>query len=156
MKRTLAVLDQLVRREAVRARIDEAVKEVERRLVANPGAQMAWETVPLSLYDPGLPETIRSSWVFILRAGATTGAERHPNSRQRTLSYRGAGILMTMEGGRWRSHRLVSDPGAPPGKRWTSIPPNTWHQAVVPGANWVVVSFHTALADELIEERPRD
>jgi hypothetical protein len=25
----------------------------------------------------------------------------------------------------------------------------------VRGANWVVVSFHTAPADELIEERPR-
>ena len=28
------------------------------------------------------------------------------------------------------------------------------HQGVVPGANWVVVSFHTVRDDELIEERP--
>ena len=36
-----------------------------------------------------------------------------------------------------------------------SIPPNVWHQAVViEDKDWVVVSFHTVPADELIEERP--
>src|SRR5437867_6948381 len=105
-RRTLSVLDRLVGSEAVRGRIDAAASRLERRLQADPGAPMAWETVPLSLYDPGLPGTIRSSWVFVLRAGAATGAERHPNSHQRTLSYRGTGIFKTMEGGRWRSHFL--------------------------------------------------
>jgi hypothetical protein len=154
-KRTLSVLDRLVGRVAVRAFIDAAARRLERRLLAEPGAPMAWETVPLSLFDAGLPETIRSGWVFILRAYATTGAERHPNSHQRTLSYIGRGDLQTMKNGRWTSHPLVSDPEAPPGKRWTSIPANTWHQAVVCGGNWVVVSFHTVPAEQLIEERPR-
>jgi len=154
MSRTLAVLDQLLRRSAVRAPIDAAVGRIEQRLHADPGAQMAWETVPLSLFDPGLPGTIRSSWVFILRAGAVTGAERHPNSRQRTMSYRGAGDLQTMVGGRWRSHALVSEQDVPLAKRWVSIPANTWHQVVVPDGHWVVVSFHTALEEQLIEERP--
>jgi len=153
-KSTLTVLDQLLQSAAVRAPIDAAVGPLERKLAANSSAQMAWETLPLSLFDPGLPETIRSSWVFILRGGAVTGAERHPNSHQRTLSYRGAGDLQTMEGGRWRSHALVSEPGAPLGERWVSIPANTWHQVVVRGGHWVVVSFHTAPAEQLIEERP--
>lgn len=39
-------------------------------------------------------------------------------------------------------------------RRWASIPLNVWHQAVVFHKNWVVVSFHTALTHELIEERP--
>jgi len=153
-KRTLTALDRLLRRAAVRASIDAAIGPLERRLLADTGAQMAWETVPLSLYDPGLPGTIRSSWIFILRSGAVTGAERHPNSHQRTLSYRGAGDLMTMERGRWRNHALVSDPGAPLETRWVSIRANIWHQVVVRDAHWVVVSFHTAPADQLIEERP--
>jgi hypothetical protein len=153
-RRTLTALDRLLRRPAVRAPIDAAVGRIERRLHTERGAQMAWETVPLSLYDPGLPGTIRSSWVFILRAGAVTGAERHPNSHQRTMSYRGAGDLQTMIGGRWRSHALVSERDAALGKRWVSIPANTWHQVVVPGDHWVVVSFHTAPAEQLIEERP--
>ena len=38
--------------------------------------------------------------------------------------------------------------------RWVSIPPNTWHQGVVPDANWAIVSFQTVPEDELIEERP--
>ena len=143
-----------MRRPAARVRIDEAIVRLERLLRADAGAQMAWETLPLSLFDPGLPESIRSIWVFILRAGAVTGAERHPNSHQRTMSYRGAGDLQTREEGRWRSHALVSDQEAPIEKRWVSIPVNTWHQVVVPGDHWTVVSFHTVPAEELIEERP--
>jgi hypothetical protein len=152
--RMLASLEELVRRAPVRTSIDEAIGRLEPLLLADPGAQMAWETVPLSLYGPGLPEAIRSSWVFILRGGVTTGAERHPNSHQRTLSYRGSGDLQTKVKGRWRSHALVSDPRAPITKRWVSIPVNTWHQVVVRGGHWVVVSFHTVPAEQLIEERP--
>jgi hypothetical protein len=56
---------------------------------------------------------------------------------------------------RWTSHRLRSDIQAPLSGRWVTIPANTWHQAVVRGGHWTVVSFHTALAEDLIEERPR-
>jgi hypothetical protein len=154
-KGILTALDQIVRRAGVRARIDAAAGRLEKTLLAAPGAQMAWETVPLSLFDPGLPESIRSIWVFILRAGAVTGAERHPNSHQRTLSWRGTGDLMTLSGDRWSSHRLESDGRARLGKRWVSIPSGTWHQVVVRGGHWVVLSFHTALAEDLVEERPR-
>ncbi|MFC1934832.1 hypothetical protein ACFLXZ_00755 [Chloroflexota bacterium] len=38
--------------------------------------------------------------------------------------------------------------------RWVSIPSNIWHKAVVPRENWVVVSSHTVLEGELVEERP--
>ena len=44
-------------------------------------------------------------------------------------------------------------PQAPLHSRWASIPPNTWHRAVVSGRQWVVVSFHTVPDHELIEER---
>jgi hypothetical protein len=153
-QRTLEAIDSIVRRAGVRAVIDAAAGRVEKALLAAPGAQMAWETVPLSTFEPGLPETIRSSWVFILRDGAMTGAERHPNSVQRTLSWRGSGDLMTRTGGRWTSHRLASDGRAPLGRRWIGIPAGTWHQVVVRGGHWVVLSFHTARAEDLIEERP--
>src|SRR5437870_2614095 len=40
---------------------------------------------------------------------------------------------------------------------WVPIPQNVWHQPVISkGADWVVVSFHTVPAEELIEERPGD
>ncbi len=57
----------------------------------------------------------------------------------------------------WQSNLLVSEPGALLERRWISIPRNVWHQVVVPeGPDWVVVSFHSVVAGELIEERPDD
>ena len=54
----------------------------------------------------------------------------------------------------WHSHVLVSE-NAPLERRWVSIPKNVWHRPVIPkGTDWVVVSFHTVPAEELIEERP--
>jgi hypothetical protein len=57
----------------------------------------------------------------------------------------------------WQSHVLVSDPETPLERRWISIPQNVWHRPVIPkGPDWVVVSFHTVPAKQLIEERPAD
>jgi hypothetical protein len=189
---------------------------------------MAWEPIPLSIYGNALPAMIRSSWVFILRAGTNTGAERHPNSHQRMMSFEGSGDMQVEDeqqtsdvslrpievyapaggqmsevsefrnakggfqnrnpqdssqrsekpetsnaerstpnaevrpqsaepSGKWQSNVLVSDPVALLERRWISIPENVWHQPVVSKeADWVVVSFHTVPAEELIEERPID
>jgi hypothetical protein len=151
----LASLDALLRSEAVRARIQPVVGRVADRLAQDRTAAMAWEPIPLAVYGGALPEFIRSSWVFILRAGATTGAERHPNSHQRMMSWEGEGDLQTGGEGRWQSNPLVSDGAADLERRWVSVPQGVWHQVVVPQRrDWVVVSFHTVPAEELIEERP--
>jgi hypothetical protein len=148
----LTSLDALLGRAEVRAEVDRITDQLERELGQHKSA-MAWQPVPVSIYGE-LPQGIQSSWVFVLRAAAVTGAERHPNSHQRVMSYRGRGDLQIDAGSGWRSHELVSDPQAPLLERWASIAVNQWHQAVVPRENWVVVSFHTVTADELIEERP--
>jgi len=150
----LEALDGILRSPAVHSQIDQIVERVRRKLASEPTAAMAWEPIPLSIYGASLPAVIRSSWVFILRAGAMTGAERHPNSHQRMISYRATGDLQTGGEGNWQSHPRVSDPGASMEQRWISVPPNVWHQAVVGGRDWVVVSFHTVPVHELIEERP--
>ncbi len=150
----LEALDTAVLFEATRHRIDEIVDRVDRKLERRPDEVLAWEPIPLEFYVSSLPEGICSSWVFILRAHTVTGAERHPNSHQRMMSYRGSGDFQTLENGHWRSHFLNSEPTAPLEDRWISIPPNIWHQGVVLEEQWVVVSFHTVPADELIEERP--
>ena len=126
-------------------------ERVEQKLASDPETTLAWEPVPLDIYG-ALPAGIRSNWVFVLRANTTAGAERHPNSHQRVMSWRGSGDLQTWEGG-WQSNVLVDRPGASLDARWLSIPVNVWHKPVMSTENWVVVSFHTALADELIEER---
>lgn len=150
----LVSLDELVQSDAVRDSVEAVAERVQRRLWHDDTAVMTWEPIPLSIYGDSLPAVIRSSWVFILRAGATTGAERHPNSHQRMMSLRGTGDLQTGGEGCWQSHEMVSDRGATLARRWVSIPENVWHQAVVPDVDWVVVSFHTVPAEELIEERP--
>ena len=157
----LEALDTIVGSEEVRAQIYPIVERVRTELARNKKAQMTWEPIPLTIYGSALPSGIRSSWVFVLRAGATTGAERHPNSHQRMMSFEAAGDLQVRaglsDGGQeqWQSNLLVSEPCAPLERRWISIPRNVWHQVVVPeGSDWVVVSFHTVPAEELIEERP--
>src|SRR5262249_4993981 len=112
--------------------------------------------IPIEKYR-GLPPEIRSSWIFVLRKGTTTGAERHPNSHQRMMSYLGSADFPEVHNEVWVAHRLTSDRTRPIAERWASIPPYTWHQGIVdPDEHWVVVSFHTVPAEELIEERPTE
>ena len=153
-KKIIRILDTIIKQESVRSVIDSMFLQVEQKLVRDSRCVLAYEPVPLVVYGARLPSVIRSSWVFVLRAKTNTGAERHPNSHQRMLSYRGSGDLQIWDGERWCSNHLVSDLNAPIESRWVSIPPNVWHQAVVPEKNWVVISFHTVTEDELIEERP--
>ena len=83
--RIQAALDVAVRAEALRPKIEAIVARVAQKLRESPDAVLAWEPIPLAFYTAPLPETIRSSWVFILRANTTTGAERHPNSHQHMI-----------------------------------------------------------------------
>src|SRR5438046_3599762 len=153
----LKTLDTILRSEDVRERIGAIVERVRAELSRKNEAVMTWESLPLAIFGRALPPGIRSAWVFVLRAGADTGAERHPNSHQRMMSFEGSGDLQTGDPGKWQSNVLVSDPDAPLEGRWVSIPTNVWHRPVIDAsADWAVVSFHTVPAGELIEERPDD
>ena len=150
----LTALDSAVASPRVARHVANALPALERRLQLDPSAIMSWEPIPLDVYGP-LPPEIRSSWIFVLRKGLTTGAERHPNSHQRMMSFRGTADFPVQREGKWESNPLTSDRSAPLSQRWVSIPPSTWHQGIVdPDEDWVVVSFHTVEASELIEERP--
>ena len=153
-QKTLRILEEIVKQESVRAAIDSLIPKVEQKLETDPKAILAWEPIPLDTYGGKLPDTIHSSWVFVIRAQSESGAERHPNSHQYMMSYRGSGDLQIKTGKKWESNLLVSDPKETLERRWVSIPPYTWHQAVTSQKNWTVVSFHTAPEEELIEERP--
>jgi len=151
----LESLDAVLRSENVREQIRAVVERVRAELAQNKDGLMAWEPIPLSVFGRALPPEIQSAWVFVLRAAADTGAERHPNSHQRMMSFEGSGNMQTGDPGQWQSNVLVGDPKAPLERRWVSIPPNVWHRPLVGAdADWAVVSFHTVPADELIEERP--
>ena len=149
------VLDTALRSESVREHIRSIVVRAREQLAGRKDLLMTWEPFPLDVLATRLPPEIRSAWVFVLRAGADTDAERHPNSHQRMMSFEGSGDLQTGEPGKWQSNVLVSAPSAPLERRWISIPTNVWHRPVIDtAADWAVVSFHTVAAEELIEERP--
>jgi len=153
----LEALDRALRSKNVRDHIRSVVARVREQLARGKDELMSWEPFPLEILSTTLPPEIRSSWVFVLRAGANTGAERHPNSRQRMMSFEGGGDMQTGELGNWQSNVLVSDPDAPLERRWISIPTNVWHRPIINAdTDWAVVSFHTVPAEELIEERPDD
>ena len=153
----LEALETALRSESVREQIRSVVTRVREKLARRKDALMSWEPFALEVLTARLPAEIRSAWVFVLRAGADTGAERHPNSHQRMMSFEGSGDLQTGEPGNWQSNVLVSDPDAWLEQRWISIPTNVWHRPVISAeTDWAVVSFHTVPAEELIEERPDD
>jgi hypothetical protein len=148
-------LDLAVRPVSVRAALERLAAATERQLRAAPTARLAWSPVPLDLYD-NLPPQIASSWVFVLRANSTSGAERHPNSIQRFMSLRNEGDMQTWTGTEWQSHVLSAREDAPFDDRWLSIPLNVWHRPIMGARDWTVVSFHTAGTAELVEERAAD
>ena len=153
----LESIDTALQSETVREQIRPIVERVRAELARKKEAVMTWEPIPLIVFGRALPREIRSAWVFVLRAGVDTGAERHPNSHQRMMSFGGSGDMKTGEPGQWQSNELISSPDAPLEQRWISIPQNAWHRPVVgKDADWTVVSFHTVLAEELIEEKLDD
>jgi hypothetical protein len=151
----LESLDAAIRSPRAASMLAAAADEVSAELAGKPDARLAWRPIPLETYDR-LPGEIASSWIFVLRADCTSGAERHPNSIQRFMSYRGSADMQTWDGRQWVSHVLSGDPQAPLQERWLSIPTNVWHRPVMGAGDWAVVSFHTAADDKLIEERPAD
>ena len=153
----LESIDIVLRSDTVREQIRPIIERVRAELARKNEALMTWEPIPLTVFGGALPREIRSAWVFVLRAGADTGAERHPNSHQRMMTFEGSGDMQTEERGQWQSNVLVGDHEAPLERRWISIPQNVWHRPVVGAdADWTVVSFHTVPPEELIEEKPDD
>ena len=158
-RKILQSLDEAVHHTKIQTLLPSVIRQVRQQLAKRTDAVMAWEPIPLPAFDRKLPKGIESAWVFILRAGSNTGAERHPNSHQRMMSFVGSGDLQTRPDLKqpWKSNLLVSDPAKSLDERWIAIPPNVWHQPVIgPTEDWVVVSFHTVPPNELIEERPDD
>jgi hypothetical protein len=148
-------LGALIQSEAIAARLRDILPRVRQRLASSDGP-MAWEVVPLTFFGAGLPAVVRSCWIFVIRADASTGAERHPNSHQRSCSLFGRGTFEVHDGVDWRPHALASEPHDEAGRHWISIPPSTWHRLRVGSSAWGMVSFHTVAAEDLIEENPLD
>src|SRR5437667_12543374 len=89
----LESLDAVLRSEDVRKEIPPVVERVRAELARKNEALMTWEPIPLTVFGRALPREILSAWVFVLRAGADTGTERHPNSQQRLMTFQVSGDM---------------------------------------------------------------
>jgi hypothetical protein len=144
-------LSRSLRSASVRKAISPRLARVERELYARPDEPQAWESLSLSTLGFKTPTDIRSCWIFVLRAGAIFGAERHPNSHQRTIALSGAALFEVFIDGSWSPWPIS---GETESESAVSIPPSVWHRIQIGPKNFVSVSFHTVAADRLIEETP--
>jgi hypothetical protein len=150
----LADLTSTVARLQADERFDSIQRRVAATLERNSRAPQAWEPLPLELFESGLPDGIRSCWIFRLRAGETFGAERHPNSHQRSVALRGTATFEVFDGRAWVAKQLCTDTPEPLRDSWISIPPGQWHRIRIGPSDFTSCSFHTAKAEELVEETP--
>jgi hypothetical protein len=147
-------LSSIVARLGADKRFVAIQRRVADTLDRNSGAPQAWEPLPLELFESGLPDGIRSCWVFRLRAGGTFGAERHPNSHQRSVALAGTATFEVFDGGTWVEKQLGTETLEPLRDSWISIPPGQWHRIRIGPSDFTSCSFHTAMAEELVEETP--
>ena len=144
-------LSRSLKSASVRKAIAPALARVERALSARADEPQAWEPLSLDTLGFSPPTDIRSCWIFVLRTGATFGAERHPNSHQRTVALSGAALFEVFIGGSWTPWPISSQSESASA---VSIPPSMWHRIQIGRKNFVSISFHTVAADRLIEETP--
>jgi len=150
----LADLERLVLEAAQEESLANTLARVQGALAADSDAPQAWESVPLAVFGASLPAAIKSCWVFVLRGGGVFGAERHPNSHQRTVALAGSARFEVFDGAAWSPKPVDADCTHLVASRSISIPPNTWHRITIGPATFVSCSFHSVEAHELIEETP--
>jgi len=134
--------------------IAPTLARVERALADNPDQPQAWEPLTVDALPFKVPEGIRSCWVFVLRAGPSFGAERHPNSHQRTVALSGDALFELFNDDSWSQRPIRARNGEKDSASALSIPPSVWHRITVGHMNFVSMSFHTIPAEQLIEETP--
>ena len=144
-------LDTVLMRGSASLMIDMLILNVKQKLVAD---SKPWtkDIMPLSTYGGGLPESIRSSQIYVLCSQSKTEITRYPNSHTYIIPHRDSGDIKLWTGREWHSHPLTGDPGKKLTDRWLFIPSNTWHQITSLEGNLTIISFHTE--EKLTEEHP--
>lgn len=125
-------------------------------------------TVPIELFTAasenrvagGRHDRIRLCRLFLLRRGARMAVpERHRNSVQRLVSYRGRGSIHQgvagggPEGLRARAICSPDPDGSGLARHWDIVPAGVWHYPEADGGkDWATVTFHSAAEGEIVDE----
>jgi oxalate decarboxylase/phosphoglucose isomerase-like protein (cupin superfamily) len=140
---TLRALDELIDTD-LRDQIRDGIRAAS-AMLASSDEPFGWHF--LDLTGTQLPPGIRSGAIFTLPAGSRPEPHRHPNSIQHMRALSGRASL-TLHRGHDDAERI--DIGGE--RRWAVIAKDVVHAFDVPfREDFVVLSFHTVPADEIIE-----
>ncbi|MDE2784205.1 MAG: hypothetical protein OXK77_14710 [Gemmatimonadota bacterium] len=160
----------------VRAVLDAGFVQLALELRSRPEPPHATCTVPIELFTgveqdritaasedrvtADRHDDVRLCRLFLLRRGARMAVpERHRNSVQRLVSYRGSGsIHQGVPGGGPESlgPMAIYSPGADDSdlaRHWDIVPVGVWHYPQAHGReDWATVTFHSAAEGEIVDE----
>lgn len=128
-----------------RADVIETIARLKSELRAS-AEPFVWATIGLQ-GAAGIPTEIRSAWIFALRAERWSGGHYHPNSVQHMAVIEGHGrsrIGSTIG-------EMVALGDGSLGEPWFVIEPGVPHEFYPVKSDMIVMSFHTATAQELLE-----
>jgi len=128
-----------------RADVIETIGRLKSELRAST-EPFVWATIALQNVAD-VPAEIRSAWIFALRAERWSGEHYHPNSVQRMVVIEGHGrsrIGSTIG-------EMVALGDGSLGDAWVVIAPGVPHEFYPEKDDMIVMSFHTATAEELLE-----
>lgn len=149
-----------------------AFAQLAASLEAEPGALHTMSVIPLDrLMEDLVPEAgdrVRMCRLFLLRRGARLAApERHRNSVQRLVSWRGAGRIHQGAAGEGPDDLRPREIRSPRGGLsvdarandrelyacWDVVPAGVWHFPEAAGErDWATVTFHSAGEGEIVDE----
>ena len=165
----------------VRAVLEAGFVQLAAELETRPEPPHATCTIPIELFTGH--DLVRLCRLFLLRGGTRMAVpERHTNSIQRLVSYRGRGwihqgvsggpavnlraraVTSPQEGGEERRVDRVDAGLSGPAHAadvvrlapfWDIVPAGVWHYPEAGGGeDWATVTFHSAAEDEIVDETP--
>ena len=157
---------------AVRAVLDAGFAQLAAALRKRPDPPHVARTIPIELFaDDARNDQVRLCRLFLLRRGKRMAVpERHRNSVQRLVSYRGRGAIhQGVPGGgpEGLRARAIGSPGAKRSahrdgpvadttdlvRHWDIVPEGIWHfPEAAEDRDWATVTFHSAAEDEIVDE----
>ena len=156
----------------VRAVLKAGFAQLTTALQGRPDQPHATCTIPIELFaEAARRNEIRLCRLFLLRRGERMAVpERHRNSVQRLVSFRGCGVIhqgVPGGGAEGLRARAISSPGAKRpvrddhpvvgttdlARHWDILPAGVWHlPEAAEDDDWATVTFHSAAEDEIVDE----
>lgn len=147
----ISCLDELLKFESNKTFIEEGIAIANKKLDGE-NLKSVTVTIPISKFGEKLPKGFGLCRIFILKANTEAKVERHTNSIQRVMSYKGSGTIKVQRSNKWISNPLSSNKNNPVENRWLTVEENIWHQPISGPENWITVTFHTADEKTIIDE----